>query len=218
MNGPHDMGGMQCFGPVRPERDEPLFHHDWERRAMGIVVAMGATGRWNLDMSRAARESLPPATYLSSSYYEIWIRAMERLLVERGLVEVSELVEGRAHGEPVPGVRRLEGANAAAALARGSPTSRSVAAAARFAVGDRVRTRNMNPPTHTRLPRYCRDKAGTIVAVHGAHVFPDSNARGEGENPQWLYGVRFEARDLFGDDTTATAVHADLWEPYLERA
>jgi len=84
MNGPHDMGGMQCFGPVRPERDEPLFHHDWERRALGIVVAMGATGRWNLDMSRAARESLPPATYLASSYYEIWIRAMERLLVERG--------------------------------------------------------------------------------------------------------------------------------------
>jgi len=85
-------------------------------------------------------------------------------------------------------------------------------------MGDRVRTRNMNPATHTRLPRYCRDKPGTIVAVHGAHVFPDSNARGEGENPQWLYGVRFEARDLFGDDTTATAVHADLWEPYLEPA
>jgi len=217
MNGPHDMGGMQCFGPVRPERDEPLFHHAWERRALGVVVAMGATGRWNLDMSRAARESLPPATYLASSYYEIWIRALERLLVERGLVEVSELVDGRAHGGPVPGVRRLEGANAAAALARGSPTSRSVAAAAPFAMGDRVRTRNMNPPTHTRLPRYCRDKPGTIVAVHGAHVFPDSNARGEGENPQWLYAVRFEARDLFGDDTTATAVHADLWEPYLER-
>lgn len=216
MNGPHDMGGMQCFGPVRPERDEPLFHHGWERRALGIVVAMGATGRWNLDMSRAARESLPPATYLSSSYYEIWIRAMEQLLVDCGLVDAAELAQGRAHGAPAAGVRRLEGASAAAALARGSPTLRSVAAAPRFAKGDRVRTRNMNPPTHTRLPRYCRDKRGTIVAVHGAHVFPDSNARGAGEDPQWLYGVRFEARDLFGDDTTATAVHADLWEPYLE--
>lgn len=218
MNGPHDMGGMQCFGPVRPERDEPVFHHEWERRALGIVVAMGATGSWNLDMSRAARESLPPATYLSSTYYEIWIRAMERLLVERGLVDASELAEGRARVAAAKGVRRLEGSNAAAALARGSPTSRAVAAAARFAKGDRVRTRNMNPPTHTRLPRYCRDKPGVVVAVHGAHVFPDSNALGEGENPQWLYGVRFEARDLFGDDTTAAAVHADLWEPYLEPA
>lgn len=218
MNGPHDMGGMQCFGTVRPERDEPMFHHDWERRALGIVVAMGATGRWNLDMSRAARESLPPATYLSSSYYEIWIRALERLLVERGLVEAAELSDGRARAAPASGVRRLDGSAVAAALARGSPTSRPVPEGPRFAKGDRVRTRNLNPPTHTRLPRYCRDKPGTIVAVHGAHVFPDSNARGEGENPQWLYGVRFEAGDLFGAEAAATAVHADLWESYLEPA
>jgi nitrile hydratase len=95
---------------------------------------------------------------------------------------------------------------------------RDVASAPRFAQGDRVRTRNLNPPTHTRLPRYCRDKPGTIVAVRGAHVFPDSNARGQGEDPRWLYGVRFEARDLWGGDVRAAAVYVDLWEPYLEAA
>jgi nitrile hydratase len=212
------MGGMQCFGAVVPERDEPVFHHDWERRALGVVVAMGATGAWNLDMSRAARESLPPATYLSSSYYEIWIRAMERLLVERGLVDAAEIAAGHAHARGDASVRPLKASAAAAALARGSPALREARSVPRFALGDAVRTGNLNPPTHTRLPRYCRDKRGTIVRVHGAHVFPDSNALGRGEDARWLYTVRFEARELWGADTTASAVHADLWEPYLEPA
>ena len=54
------------------------------------------------------------------------------------------------------------------------------------------------------------------MKLHGAHVFPDSNALGAGEKPQWLYAVRVEARDLWGPDTTATAVFVDCWEPYLE--
>jgi nitrile hydratase len=212
------MGGQQAFGPVRPEPDEPLFHAAWERRALGVVIAMGATGAWNLDMSRAARESLPPATYLASGYYEIWIRALERLLVERGLADAGELASGHSGREPVARVRKLVASDVAAALSRGAPTARVAGAPARFAAGDRVRTRNMNPATHTRLPRYCRDKPGTIVKVHGAHVFPDTHALETGEHPHWLYTVRFEARDLWGDDTTADAVHADLWEPYLEGA
>jgi nitrile hydratase len=210
------MGGEQAFGPVVVEPDEPLFHAPWERRALGLVLAIGATGRWNLDMSRAARESLPPATYLSSSYYEIWVRAVERLLVARGLATGDEVAEGRSHAAGAPGVKVLRPGDVAQALARGSPTSREVGFAPRFAVGQRVRTRNLHPATHTRLPRYCRDKEGEVVAVRGAHVFPDSNARGAGEDPQWLYTVRFAARELWGEDTTADAVHADLWEPYLD--
>jgi nitrile hydratase len=104
----------------------------------------------------------------------------------------------------------------AAALARSASTERAVAAAARFAPGDAVQARNVHPAGHTRLPRYCRGKPGTIVAVHGAHVYPDANARGEGESPQWLYTVRFDARDLWGADTTASAVYVDCFEPYLE--
>lgn len=216
MNGPHDMGGQQGFGPVQAEQNEPYFHHEWERRALGLVVAMGATGAWNLDMSRAARESLPPAKYLSSSYYQIWMEGLERLLVQRSLASAEEIETGRMTTPPASVPRNLAAAYVSKALARGWSALRDVSAPPRFKVGDVVRTRNLNPPSHTRLPRYCRDKPGTIMRVHGAHVFPDSNAMGKGEDPQWLYSVRFEAAVLWGSDTTASAVYVDLWEPYLE--
>jgi nitrile hydratase len=215
MNGVHDMGGLQSFGPVAVEKDEPRFHERWEGRALGMVVLMGAARQWNIDQSRAARESLPPATYLSSSYYKIWIEGLCKLMVERGLVTQEELADGivRAPAKELANILTAE--SVPAAIARGSPTRRPESTRARFAVGDAVRSRNLNPPTHTRLPRYCRDKPGTIVKVHGMHVFADSHALGR-EDPQWLYTVRFDAADLWGPDTTASAVYVDCWEPYLE--
>jgi nitrile hydratase len=216
MNGVHDMGGMQVFGAVAPEADEPRFHHEWERRAFALIVAMGATGTWNIDQSRQAREGLPPAEYLASSYYEIWLAGLLRLMTERGLVTAEETASGRMAMAPRPLARRLSASDVTATLGRRASTQRTAATTARFAPGDAVRTRNVHPAGHTRLPRYCRGKPGTIVAVHGVHVFPDSNARGEGESPQWLYTVRFDARDLWGADTTASAVYVDCFEPYLE--
>lgn len=216
MNGVHDMGGMENFGPVIPEPDEPLFHEPWERRVFAATLAMGATGEWNLDQSRAARESLAPAHYLASGYYRIWLDGLCNLLLERGLVTSEELRDGRLR-EPAPRVLNVLSAGyVAAALARGSPTERPIPGPARFSFGDAIRTRTMHPASHTRLPRYCRDKPGRIVFVHGAHVFPDANAKGAGEQPQWLYTVRFEGRDLWGADTTAASVHVDCWESYLE--
>ena len=79
-----------------------------------------------------------------------------------------------------------------------------------------MRTRKLHPRTHTRLPLYCRDKPGTVAMLHGVHVYPDTNALGAGESPQWLYSVRFEAPDLWGADTTAGAIYVDCFEPYLE--
>jgi nitrile hydratase len=216
MNGVHDMGGLQDFGPVVPEADEPKFHHPWERRAFALTLAMGGTGTWNLDQTRAARESLPPAQYLASSYYQIWLEGLRALLLERGLVTTDELADGRLREPARTLPRMLTADRVASALARGSPTLRTVTGAARFRVGDRVRTRNLHPPTHTRLPRYCRGRAGTIAFVHGAHVFADAHARGIGEQPQWLYTVRFAASELWGAETTANAVHVDCWESYLE--
>lgn len=216
MNGPHDLGGLQAFGPVRIEPDEPWFHDAWERRAFAMTVAMGATGAWNLDRSRFARESLPPVDYLTGPYYRIWFDAMCALLREGGLVTDEELADGRVRTPPKPLARRLEAAQVEATLLRGSPTERPAPAPARFAVGDRVRARTIHPSGHTRLPRYVRGRVGTIVSLHGAHVFPDTNAAGQGERPCWLYTVRFEACELWGEDTTASAVHADCWEPYLE--
>jgi len=216
VNGIHDMGGMHGFGPVAPEADEPWFHAPWERRAFALTLAMGATGQWNLDQSRFARESLPPAQYLASSYYRIWLAALGRLMVERGLVTAEELADGRMRQPPSGTVAALAAERVESVLAAGSATVRPTVTTARFAIGAAVRTRSINPPSHTRLPRYCRGKSGIVTKVHGAHVFPDANARGEGEQPQWLYAVRFDASELWGTDTTAAAVHVDCWEPYLE--
>lgn len=217
MNGVHDMGGGQNFGPVRPEADEPSFHAAWERRAFALTLAMAGARLWNLDQTRSARETLPPAQYLASSYYRVWLDGLTKLLLERGLVTREEVEDGRMRETPVK-TSVLAADKVAAALARGASTARTPAHAARFAVGDAVRTREINPPTHTRLPKYCRGKRGTVVMAHGAHVFPDANASGAGEDPQWLYTVRFDGRELWGPHTNAAAVHVDCWEPYLDPA
>ena len=203
------------FGPVQPELDEPPFHADWEKRAFALTIAMGATGQWNLDMSRSARETLPPAQYLGSNYYQIWFAGMEKLLLARGLLSTTELAEGRSIEPPVALARRLSADMVANALSKGAATRRPADRPAKFEVGDRVRTRLMNPQGHTRLPRYARGKLGTVDATHGMHVFADTHAQGQGEQPQWLYTVRFEAAQLWGPDTTAESVCVDCWEPYL---
>lgn len=218
MNGVHDMGGSQNFGPVVPEPDEPLFHATWERRAFALTLAMGAQRLWNLDQSRSARESLPPAQYLASSYYRIWLDGLSALMLARGLVTSDELADGRMRKPPSNVSKALKADQVGAALARGGSTARPIEGAPRFAIGHAVRAREINPPTHTRLPRYCRGKRGTVVTVHGSHVFPDANALGTGENPQWLYTVCFDGPELWGPDTTAAAVHVDCWEPYLDPA
>jgi nitrile hydratase subunit beta len=218
MNGPQDMGGQMGHGPVAPERDEPIFHAPWERKALGLTVAMGACGMWNLDMSRHARESLPPATYLSASYYEIWLRALSKLIVAHGLATEQELAAGRSMGEGAGVKRVLSAAETPAVLMRGTPYDRPPGAPAAFKAGDRVRCRNDHVATHTRLPRYVRGIAGEIVENHGCFVLPDTNAHGRGEQPTWCYAVRFGAADLWGKGADPRSeVMVDLWEPYLER-
>jgi nitrile hydratase len=216
MNGVHDMGGMQCFGAVEPERNEPVFHSDWEARVLALNRALGYARAWNIDMSRAAIENLPPEVYLTRSYYEKWALRMERLLLDLKLVDADEVAAGHAlrPGKPLP--RKLEATNVAAALSRGS-YSREPSAPARFKAGDQVRTRNDNPVTHTRLPRYARGRVGTIECVRGCHVFPDTVAIGKGENPQWLYTLRFEGRELWGESCDPNLkVSIEAFEPYLE--
>jgi nitrile hydratase len=216
MNGAQDMGGMQSFGPIRPRENDLPLHDDWERRVLAVTLAMGATGAWNIDTSRAARESLPPAQYLSSSYFEIWFEGLKTLLLNAGLVTAEEIESGELKRAAVRVQRVLRADQVQAALLRGSPADRPARAPARFAVGETVRARQINPTTHTRLPRYCRGRRGEIVAVRGAHVFPDSNALGAGESPHWLYTVRFGAAELWGEETSAASVCVDCWEPYLE--
>jgi nitrile hydratase subunit beta len=217
VNGAQDVGGMQSFGPVLPEADEPVFHARWEERVMALSMALGGSGMWNADMTRAARESLPPAEYWSVSYYEIWLRALEKLTVAKGLLSKAELDCGKPLIPPISVPRRLDVQTLAIALAKGSPVTRPAPGAARFKAGDRVRTREINIPTHTRLPRYCRDKRGEVIRQHGVHVFPDANALGKGEQPQWLYSVRFETTELWGHVCAGScSVYVDCWESYLD--
>ena len=219
MNGGQDLGGMHGFGPVAPEAGEPRFHAPWERRVFGLAMAMGLTGTWNLDASRSAREALPPGEYLTSSYYAIWLKALERQLRAHGLATAEELSTGTVSVPAVPVKRVLQAEEVAPLFARGFPSDRPVPGPARFAAGARVRARMLNPAGHTRLPRYVRGQVGTVEAVHGGFVFPDTNARLAGEAPQWLYTVRFRGRDLWGEAAEADhAVSVNAFESYLEPA
>lgn len=218
MNGAQDLGGQHGFGPVIEEENEPHFHADWEARVMAIVVATGASRQWNIDQSRHARESLQPADYLRFPYYRIWLEGVQKLMLERGMVTAEELASGRQLASPVKLERVLTASDVPAALKAGGPADRPATGDPAFSAGQRVRTINHHPSGHTRLPRYARARDGEITAVLGHHVFPDSSGNGGGEDPQWLYQVRFTATDLWGPQANPRdAVTLDLWEPYLER-
>jgi nitrile hydratase beta subunit len=218
MRGPHDLGGMVGFGPVAPEPNEPIFHAEWEKRALGVVLANGAIGEWSIDQSRAGRERLPPVAYWTLSYYEIWLAGMAELLKERGLVSLDELATGHSEGPPrkVAG-KKLNAADVPAVLARGSPYTRPVTKPAKFSVGDKIKTVPQTHGGHTRLPGYATGKAGEVVAVHGNFAFADASARGDRTASEWLYSVRFTAQELWANGSKDT-VCLDLWEPYLEKA
>ncbi len=219
MNGAHDMGGMHGFGPVVAEPNEPVFHADWEKRAFALTLAINISARWNIDLVRFVRENRHPSEYLSMSYYQIWFAALEALSKARALVTEDEIVAGHAFEKGKLPLRVLSPDGALKMLRRGGPTERDSSMKARFSPGDRVRARNINPLTHTRLPRYVRGRIGMIARVMGCHVYPDSNATGAGENPQWLYSVQFAGPELWGQETDPSiGVYVNTWEPYLEPA
>jgi nitrile hydratase len=217
MNGVHDMGGMDGFGKVEPEPNEPVFHSEWEGRVMAMNRAMGATGTWNIDVGRFSREVLPPHVYLASSYYRKWFLGLEQMLLERGLVDADEIAAGHALRPGKPLKRgKFDVAAVDRVMTRGS-FSRPGAAPARVKPGDRVRARNIHPVSHTRLPRYVRGHVGVVERLHGCHVFPDTVVSGQGESPQWLYTVCFDGRELWGADADPTVkISIDAFEPYLD--
>jgi nitrile hydratase beta subunit len=219
VNGVHDMGGMHGMGPIAPEPNEPVFHERWEARVYALNRAMGILGKWNIDAGRHSRERIPPADYLRMSYYEKWLAGLIMLLKESGLATQAELEAGRPAPGSVKATPALTTEEVATVVAARGSFERPVNAPPRFAVGQPVRARKINPTGHTRLPRYARGRIGIVDRVHGAHVFPDSNAHFRGENPQHLYSVRFSARELWGEEAASRdAVYIDLWESYLDPA
>lgn len=216
MNGVHDMGGMQGFGPVTVELDEPAFHEPWEGRVLALSRAILYSRAWNLDMFRDSQERLPARVYLSVSYYHRWLLGLTQSALEKGFVTQDELAAGHASGPGKPVQRTLTQNDVSAGFIR-PPFGRPPTREARFKPGDRVRTRNLHSPGHTRLPRYARDKDGIVEAVRGCHVYPDAVVAGRGEDPQWLYTVAFPGRELWGPDADATlTVSIEAFEPYLD--
>lgn len=217
MDGIHDMGGMDGFGKVEVEQNEPPFHETWEGRVMAMQRAMGYAGAWHIDHARYAQERIAPHIYLTASYYQKWALAMETNVIERGFAGKDELDAGHALHPAKPLPRKFTPdltANLTRATFFRPPQGPQL-----FQPGDRVRTRNFHPQTHTRLPRYARDKVGTVERCHGCHLYPDSVASNKGDDPQWLYTVVFDGRDLWGPDSDPTLkVSIEAFEPYLERA
>jgi nitrile hydratase subunit beta len=219
MNGVHDMGGMHGMGPVAPEANEPVFHEPWEGRVFALNRATAALGKWSIDASRHARERIPPADYLRMTYYEKWLTALVTVLEETGVATRAELESGR----PAPGSSKatppLTADQVAPIVAERGWFERPVNEPPHFAIGQAVRVKKINPTGHTRLPRYARGAIGVVDRIHGAHVFPDSNAHFHGEQPQQLYSVRFAARELWGEEAAVRdSVYIDLWESYLDPA
>jgi nitrile hydratase len=223
MNGVHDIGGMDGFGPVNPEPGEPVFHEPWEGRVFALNMLGAGRKHLPIDALRHNIERLDPVRYLASSYYERWLATMAEAIIEAGTLSPDEIearmreLEAESDATMPRRENPAQAEGVIAALRAGNPATRKVRKPARFTPGQRVITRNLNPPGHTRLPRYARDKHGVIVLHHGAHVFPDTNAHGLGEHPQHLYTVRIAARDLWGSTAEPKAyVLLDLWESYLD--
>jgi len=217
MNGIHDLGGLTGFGPVRPEKNEPVFHEDWQRRTFALNMASLAF-MGPVDRARHAIERMNAIEYLSTSYYEHWIAALATIAKDLGYatdqeIETGQIGQGKQAPHPAPGAEMIEGL-----IRGGMPANRDdVRTTPAFGLGTKVRARNVETSGHTRLMRYVRGKVGVVTALHGCHVFPDTVAHDQGEHPQPLYTVRFEARDLWGDNVSRRdCVYVDLWEAYLE--
>ncbi len=220
----HDMGGRYGDGAINPEpQDAPIFAQDWHARALAVTLACGALGQWNIDMSRHARECLSPSDYMSFSYYEKWLAALADLLVAQGVLSRADLSAASDAPDTIHplAARHLPAARVAAVLAAGGPADRDSTVAARYQPGDIVRTRLSGNRSvdggHTRLPTYASHAEGRILRLHGSHVFPDSNAHGQGEAAEPLYAVVFAAKALWPQaEHPGDEVVLDVWQSYLE--
>jgi nitrile hydratase beta subunit len=212
MNGIHDMGGMQDMGPIRAEKDEPVFHAAWEKRAFALFLAVDETNRYELEL-------IPPAEYLRMSYYDRWLTSLPETLKKAGLVTSAEIESGKAVRGKVPGRHVLSVAEAAAMIVPKSKASDPITVVPRFHLDQRVQARTINPLGHTRLPRYLRGKVGTIDRMCGVEPLWDKDTHGVrvDEKPQPVYSVRFTARELWGEQANQRdSIYVDLWEAYLE--
>lgn len=227
MDGVHDLGGRHGIGAVRPEPDEPVFHSAWERSVLAMFPAMAMAEAFNLDMFRYGMEQIPAAEYLSTRYYEHWMHSLIHYGVQAGIFDPDDLEARTKHylehpDEGAPKAAKPEQVEILRGLIAegGDDCKREIDTPPAYAVGDTVRVRPGASTTHTRRAGYVRGHVGEIAAAHGSYIYPDSHSKGEGEDPQHLYSVKFTASELWGDEPGCanSVVYIDLWEPYLMSA
>lgn len=226
MDGIHDLGGRAGLGPVEPEPNEPVFHEEWERSVLTMLPALSVAGVCNLDHFRGEIEKIPPHDYLMSGYYEHWLHSFEHCAQEVGVLDSEELDERTRyyleHPDENPPLRTdptlVE--TLRYVVTQGGEYRRPTGQAPIFRVGDGVLIRSdASPDSHTRRAGYIRGRVGEVIAAHGAYVYPDANAVGDGERPEHLYTVRFAADALWGKEADPTVVnHIDVFEPYMSPA
>ena len=220
MSGVHELAGRSGFGPIEREANEPVFHEEWERRVFALMMATFAAGEYNLDAFRHAIERMGREEYLKASYYEHWLFAVERLLVEKGCISEAELQghtrKNRKEEKRRP-ILKAEDVERVVKLSGSGRIEKDVPP--KFKPGDRIVACEFILKGHTRLPHYVQGKRGAVERDHGVYVFPDTNAHGGPESPQHVYNVRFDFKEIWGEDAQAKAVlHIDLWDDYMELA
>jgi nitrile hydratase beta subunit len=227
MIGVHDLGGMHHLGPVNAA-DDAVFHAEWERVTFGLQMLGAAVGDWTADEYRHLIELMPAPEYLQSPYFVHWLTALEALYTSRGFIGRDELAArqeavraGASLPDPPPAdpqvVEHLISTMRRFAFEGGGV--RKPDTGSRFAPGDRVLALPRAVPGHTRAPRYIWGHTGVIVSYSGVYAFPDTVAHRRGENPEPVFGVRFEGRELWGPGAEpGTSVTVDLWESYMEHA
>ena len=220
MNGIHDMGGMDNFGPVVPEENEPVFHDDWERKIFALTIAMFPAGYCNVDEMRRTTECIEPAVYLRAKYYQKWLLTLESIALEKDILTEEEIESGRSIREE--GGFKLDAVPAEMIqYAMSNPISARVdkEIEPKFKVGDEIIAKNLHPLHHTRIPRYIRGKRGVIEQDHGVFLLADTNAHGGPDKPQHVYTVKFSARELWGEDAAPKdTLCIDLHDDYMDHA
>ena len=218
MDGIHDLGGRQGYGPIDVDEPPEPFHAPWEARVLGIVRAFTRPAPWSIDWFRHVRECIAPADYLTRPYYDQWLQTYAAMMIDSGHATIGELATGKS-ARAIPGlpppVPPEKVATAKKAMARFDRESNAVP---RFAAGDAVVTRSLGARGHTRLPHYARGRPGRVESFHAFHVLPDTNMGGDGP-AEPLYTVSVLATDLWPEAAgRKDRVYLDLWESYLERA
>ena len=213
----HDVGGAPGFGPIHIEKDEPVFHEEWESRVFGMMTTIGHR---SFPM-RPAIESIESETYLASSYYQKWLIALEKGFVRSGTLTDQELqhrVEFHRRHPNTPASKNHDSELTRAARDnRYSQRSPKYDGDPAFSVGDDVLTRHVDPSDHTRIPRYAQGKYGIVHALRGVYDLLDLKVQGI-RKPEPVYTVGFDARELWGDEAESPQrVYVDLWESYLLR-